>query len=162
MMRGRTVSGAARQAAFRPWRDRIRFTPDRAPHALGNPVLFFASARAAPLSALCAGKGAAGMTEPHRRRLDRQLAALAGRSPGLQRFVKALQGRRAVFVRVPLGLVLIAGGFLAILPVFGLWMIPLGLLLLAMDLPVLRPFVSGLIIRLRRRWALWLRWWRSG
>lgn len=65
-------------------------------------------------------------------------------------------------MRIPLGLLLIAGGFLAILPVFGLWMIPLGLLLLAMDLPVLRPFVSGLIIRLRRRWALWLRRRRSG
>lgn len=53
-----------------------------------------------------------------------------------------------------LGLLLIAGGFLAILPVFGLWMIPLGLVILAIGLPVLRPFVSNIIIRLRRKWAV--------
>lgn len=60
-------------------------------------------------------------------------------------------------MRLPLGLVMIAGGFLAILPVFGLWMIPLGLLLLAIDLPLLRPFVSAVIIRLRRKWTIWRR-----
>lgn len=60
-----------------------------------------------------------------------------------------------MFVRLPLGLILIAGGFLAILPVFGLWMIPFGLIILAIDLPALRPFVSAVIIRLRRKWAVW-------
>lgn len=62
-----------------------------------------------------------------------------------------------MFVRLPLGLILVAGGFLAILPIFGLWMIPLGLIVLAIDLPPLRPFVSSVIIRLRRKWALWQR-----
>jgi hypothetical protein len=33
---------------------------------------------------------------------------------------------------------LIAGGFLAILPVFGLWMLPLGLALIADDVPWLK------------------------
>ena len=41
---------------------------------------------------------------------------------------------------MPAGLFLILGGFLAILPVFGLWMLPLGFMLLADDIPPLRRF----------------------
>lgn len=91
----------------------------------------------------------------HKRRFDRQLAALTSRSPMLGRFAAAHQGRPGILVRLPLGLLLVAGGFLAILPIFGLWMIPLGLVILAIDLPALRPFVSAVIIRLRRKWAVW-------
>ena len=97
------------------------------------------------------------MSARQRRRLERQLAALAGRSPRLRRIVAAVQGRPWAILRLPLGLLLVAGGFLAILPVFGLWMVPLGLLLLAIDIPLLRPGVSAVIIRIRRRWALWRR-----
>lgn len=101
------------------------------------------------------------MSAQHKRRLDRQIAALTSRSPRLRRLAARFQGRPGVLVRLPLGLVLIAGGFLAILPVFGLWMIPLGLLLLAIDLPILRPPVSAAIIRLRRKWATWRRKFRN-
>ena len=62
-------------------------------------------------------------------------------------------------IRVPLGILLVLGSFLAVLPVFGLWMMPLGLLLLAVDLPVLRPLVASLVVRFRaiaRRWG-----WRT-
>ncbi|MGY6633481.1 MAG: tryptophan synthase subunit beta [Alkalilacustris sp.] len=97
------------------------------------------------------------MSDRHRRRLDRQLAALTRRAPRLRRAVRAIEGRPGVVLRLPLGLGLIAGGFLAILPVFGLWMVPLGLLLLAIDVPALRPAVSGAMIRARRAWALWRR-----
>lgn len=97
------------------------------------------------------------MSAQHKRRLERQIAALTGRSPRLRRLAARIQGRPGVLVRLPLGLLLIAGGFLAILPVFGLWMIPLGLLLLAIDLPMLRPSVSAMIIRLRRRGTIWRR-----
>jgi hypothetical protein len=41
-------------------------------------------------------------------------------------------------VRIPAGLLLIAGGVFAILPLLGLWMLPLGLVLLAEDIPPLR------------------------
>jgi hypothetical protein len=60
-------------------------------------------------------------------------------------------------VRVPAGVTLIAGGVLSFLPVLGLWMLPLGLLLLAIDLPALRPPVSAAAIRIRRRWKTWRR-----
>ncbi|MFC7704868.1 tryptophan synthase subunit beta [Plastorhodobacter daqingensis] len=97
------------------------------------------------------------MTDRQKRRLDRQFSALGNRSPALRGLIAAIQGRPGVVLRVPLALLLILGGFLAILPVFGLWMIPLGLLVLAIDLPLLRPSVSAAIIRLRRKWSLWRR-----
>ena len=50
-------------------------------------------------------------------------------------------------IRVILGLALIIGGVLGFLPVLGFWMIPLGLLVLSVDLPMVR--------RWRRRLELW-------
>jgi len=58
-------------------------------------------------------------------------------------------------VRLPLAVILILGGFLAVLPFFGLWMIPLGLLLLAVDVPRLKGPVAAGMIRMRRRLAIW-------
>jgi hypothetical protein len=40
--------------------------------------------------------------------------------------------------RVPAGLALIAGGIFSFLPVLGIWMLPLGAVLLARDIPPLR------------------------
>lgn len=51
----------------------------------------------------------------------------------------------AVWVRVPLAILLMAGGVLGFLPILGFWMVPLGLALLALDLPFLRsPLASAL------------------
>ncbi len=58
-------------------------------------------------------------------------------------------------LRIPIACALILGSFLSILPVFGLWMLPLGLLLLAVDVPRLQPIVSRILIRARRRIDVW-------
>ncbi|MEY4967143.1 MAG: hypothetical protein RL274_2726 [Pseudomonadota bacterium] len=50
-------------------------------------------------------------------------------------------------VRVLIGLVLILGGFLGFLPLLGFWMVPLGLMVLSIDLPFAR--------RWRRRLEVW-------
>ena len=63
-------------------------------------------------------------------------------------------------VRLPVALILIAGGLFSVLPVLGLWMLPLGLLLLAVDLPILRGPISVLVIRGRRLSRRWRRRWR--
>src|SRR4051812_19211761 len=42
------------------------------------------------------------------------------------------------WVRIPLGFILMLTGLLGFLPVVGFWMIPLGALLLAQEIPVLR------------------------
>ena len=50
-------------------------------------------------------------------------------------------------VRVFIGVTLILGGCLGFLPVLGFWMIPLGLMVLSIDLPIVR--------RGRRRIEVW-------
>ena len=42
-------------------------------------------------------------------------------------------------MRVPAGIALTGGGMLGFLPVLGVWMLPLGLALLAYDVPPMRP-----------------------
>ena len=86
-----------------------------------------------------------------RRRLDRQFDAISSAIPFSRRLISPLRARRAGVIRVPVAILFILGGFLSFLPVLGLWMFPLGLLLLAVDLPVLRPFVTTLAIRGRIR-----------
>jgi len=52
-------------------------------------------------------------------------------------------GRR--WVRLPLGVLCIGGGFLWFLPVLGFWMLPVGVILLAEDVPGLkRPAMRAL------------------
>lgn len=41
-------------------------------------------------------------------------------------------------IRSLLGVVLVIGGFLGFLPIFGFWMLPLGAALIALDIPPLR------------------------
>ena len=54
-----------------------------------------------------------------------------------------------------MALLLIAGGLLSFLPVLGLWMLPLGLLLLAEDVPPLRRASDRVLDRVERRWPHW-------
>jgi hypothetical protein len=50
-----------------------------------------------------------------------------------------LRQPEAVWVRVPAGIALTGGGVLGCLPVLGFWMLPIGLALLAYDVPPMRP-----------------------
>lgn len=61
------------------------------------------------------------------------------------------------WVRLPAGLLLVLGSLLAILPVFGLWMLPLGLALIAEDVPPLKAWLERMA---RLSEALWQRWRR--
>jgi hypothetical protein len=54
--------------------------------------------------------------------------------------------------RMVIGGLFILGGCLSILPIFGVWMLPLGLLILSIDIALVR--------RWRRRSEVrWTRWW---
>ena len=66
------------------------------------------------------------------------------------------------WVRIPLGIMLIIGGFLSILPVLGIWMVPLGALVLAQDVPFLKRPVGRAMVWLERQWLKWKRRWRGG
>ncbi|MGF3021241.1 hypothetical protein ACQVP2_00245 [Methylobacterium aquaticum] len=65
------------------------------------------------------------------------------------------------WVRIPAALLLILGGFLAVLPVFGLWMLPLGLALLSEDLPGMKPSLERSARWLEARWLRVVAWWRG-
>jgi hypothetical protein len=88
-------------------------------------------------------------------RLHRQFEAIGRVAPVSRRILDPLLHGSLRRVRLPIACLLVLGSFLWILPVFGLWMLPLGLMLLALDVPPLRPFVSNLLIRARRRIAVW-------
>jgi hypothetical protein len=88
---------------------------------------------------------------------DRRIALLARRLPGwMQSAVHRLRRPGARWVRIPAGLLLIAGGFLAILPVFGLWMLPLGVFLLAEDVPPLRRLTDRALAWIEHRHPRWM------
>lgn len=45
-----------------------------------------------------------------------------------------------IFLRVGLGLLFILGGVFSFLPILGVWMMPLGLMILSIDFPPVRRF----------------------
>lgn len=94
------------------------------------------------------------------RRFQRQFEALERLFPLLRGPMSRLRRDSWFPIRFPLALLLIVGGLFSFLPVLGVWMLPLGLLLLAVDLPVLRGPISTLVIRGRRATKRWLRRWR--
>ena len=94
------------------------------------------------------------------KRLARQFELIQRRFPAMAGFVQQLRSNRMMLVRLPLALLLIIGGIFSFLPILGVWMLPLGLMLLALDVPFLQGPVSVLFIRWRRRIAVWRRWWR--
>jgi len=59
--------------------------------------------------------------------------------------------------RLLVGGALIVGGLFGFLPVLGYWMIPLGLLVLAQDVPPLRRPVGRAMLVVERRWRRWRR-----
>src|SRR5690625_5080872 len=96
----------------------------------------------------------------HERRLQRQLAQLGHTSPLVKRIIEFLVQEHLRPLRIPLGVLLVLGGLLGFLPILGFWMVPLGLLLLALDIPAQRPSVAGCLVsgrRLLRRWRSRLR-----
>lgn len=70
---------------------------------------------------------------------DARVARLLPRLPDrLRRAVEWLLVPSRRWIRIVAGVALIAGGFLSILPVLGLWMLPLGLALIGEDSPAVK------------------------
>lgn len=64
---------------------------------------------------------------------ERQDALLSKLPPRLGRFVKKLLEPQRKKLRIALGIFFILAGIFSFLPVLGLWMLPLGMILLAQD-----------------------------
>ncbi|AMA57553.1 MULTISPECIES: hypothetical protein [unclassified Bradyrhizobium] len=95
------------------------------------------------------------------------LGQMAGGDPRLEKLVDRLPPRVADtvtyllkpsnrWVRIPSGTLLIAGGVLSFLPILGVWMLPLGLALLAEDVPALRSSRSKVLDWVERKKPHWL------
>lgn len=88
---------------------------------------------------------------------DPRLDALVGRlPPRLGGTMSYLLQPSSRWVRIPAGGLLVAGGVLSFLPVLGVWMLPLGLALLAEDVPALRASRSRVFDWIERRRPHWL------
>lgn len=86
------------------------------------------------------------MSKQSRNELNEALSGLAAQLPdAVGRMVRWLRGPASAWVRMPLALALIGGGILGFLPILGFWMVPLGLALLAQDVPPLQRPLARLI-----------------
>ncbi|HET6631957.1 MAG TPA: hypothetical protein VFG73_04535 [Rhodanobacteraceae bacterium] len=106
------------------------------------------------------GSAEGGHIVRHRQPLDRDLDRWQGKLPRWAgRAMRWLRRPSSRWVRIPAGVLLIIGGIFGFLPILGLWMLPLGLLLLAQDLPFLQRPMRIALIATKRRWhrlRLWL------
>ena len=93
------------------------------------------------------------MGEQSKMELDRHFTWFEARLPsGPARFVGWLRKPSSHYARIPLAVLLIAGGIFSFLPVLGLWMLPLGLLLFAQDVPILQKPLARMLGWIERKW----------
>jgi hypothetical protein len=89
----------------------------------------------------------------HQVELDRHFAWFEARlPPGPAKFVGWLRKPQSRYARIPLAILLIVGGIFSFLPVLGLWMLPLGLLLFAQDVPALQKPMARMLGWVERKW----------
>jgi hypothetical protein len=101
------------------------------------------------------------VTDQAKQELDAAFEGLQREVPDpLCRAIRWLRNPKAKVVRIPLGLLFIAGGFLFFLPVLGLELLPIGLLLLAIDVPFLQKPVARATLWLEHKWMRLRAWWR--
>jgi hypothetical protein len=86
------------------------------------------------------------------RRLDRLIDLLPHCVQTTARWLRRPSSR---LFRIPVGVLLVGGGFLGMLPLLGFWMLPLGLMLLAEDMQPLRRARDRVLDWIERRWPHW-------
>ena len=88
-----------------------------------------------------------------RTELDRHFAWIADKLPArAAAFVHWLRKPSSRYLRLPLSFALIVGGIFSFLPILGIWMLPLGLLLIAQDVPLMQPPLANALDWAERKW----------
>lgn len=90
-------------------------------------------------------------------RLNRQFDRIGRAVPMSNGFLSWIRQPSARLIRIPLGILLILGGIFSFLPVLGIWMLPLGLFLIAIDLPFLQGPINRTSFWVQRKWVNWQR-----
>jgi hypothetical protein len=84
---------------------------------------------------------------------DRRLERLIDRLPWcFGSPIRWLRRPSSLWLRMPAGVLLICGGTLGFVPILGFWMLPVGLVLLADDVPLLRSVRSRILEWIERRY----------
>ncbi len=93
------------------------------------------------------------MKQKYASELDRHFAWIEGKLPARPaKFVRWLRRPSSRLVRIPLAILLVVGGVFSFLPILGLWMLPLGLLLIAQDVPFLQKPLAQMLGWIERKW----------
>lgn len=95
-------------------------------------------------------------------RLERLFAQITIKLPWSAKFLNWLRNPKNAIVRIPVAILLILGGIFSFLPLLGIWMLPLGFILLANDIVWLQEPVTKWIIIAKRKiieaWRNMRRW----
>ncbi len=86
---------------------------------------------------------------------DALFERLKVQAPFAAGFIDWVRRPSSMLIRIPLALLMIFGGIFSFLPILGIWMLPLGLLILALDIPPLRGPVVSLVTWIAERWQAW-------
>ncbi|HYD32988.1 MAG TPA: hypothetical protein VEA39_00335 [Methylophilaceae bacterium] len=93
--------------------------------------------------------------------LERAYAGLERETPDwMARYIRWLHSPKSRLYRIPIGLLLIACGVVGFLPIVGYEFIPLGLLVLAQDIPFLRKPVGKMVLWLLGKWRILKKRWK--
>lgn len=93
------------------------------------------------------------MTESDKQKLDRALNIFEDQVPDrMSRAIRWLRNPRARLVRLPVGVLCVVASFFWFLPVVGIEFLPLGLMLIGIDVPFLQRPVANAALWLERRW----------
>ena len=94
--------------------------------------------------------------------LNRYFATVDRRVPTrVAQFIQWLRKPSSFAVRLLVALLLIVAGFFSFLPILGLWMLPLGLLFIAQDVPLLQKPLVRALTWVEAWWELLKVKWRS-
>jgi hypothetical protein len=94
--------------------------------------------------------------------LNRYFEMIDRRVPiSVSQFIRWLGMPSSFAIRLVIAILLILGGIFSFLPVLGLWMLPLGLLLIAQDVPLVQEPLVAAFAWVEAKWE-WLNVkWRS-
>jgi hypothetical protein len=79
----------------------------------------------------------------------------------LARILRWLHDPKSRWVRIPLGIVFIGASFFWFLPVVGVEFLPIGLLLIAQDVPFLRRPVGKMVLWCLDKFEELKQWWKT-
>lgn len=94
--------------------------------------------------------------------LERYFAIIDRRAPTrVSRFIRWLRKPSLAILRWIIALLLVLGSVFSFLPVLGIWMLPLGLLLIAEDVPLLREPLLRSFLWIELKWGQLKAKWRK-